>query len=254
MRATQTLSELHDWSPNPTAATFTLPEQIAKEIGTAIIAGEIPGGTRLQEVDIATRFRVSRAPVREALRMLERDGLIAINARRGAQVTELTPKELNDLFDPRIVLNGLLARRVAESATPSFAASFRAGVLEIERIAREGDTDDYVQGVFRLHRLMSEGCDNDYLKRIVFLLAHQTARYTRLGLSTAVRRQQSIANWKRVAKAIECGDADEAQRASEQLARDSRDMAMTLLTKQLGEPRARNSSIRAPSSKVVGDK
>lgn len=247
MSRPQALDASNDWSPNPNASTFTLPEQIAKQLGTEIIAGQIAGGTRLQEVELATRFQVSRGPVREALRMLERDGLIALNARRGAQVTELTPSELNNIFDPRIVLNGLLARRVAEQVTPEFAARFNAGVREIERIARDGDTDAYVQGVFRVHRLLGEGCGNPYLTRLVFLLSHQTVRYTRLGLSTAERRQQSVRNWKRVAKAIATGDADEAQRAAEQLARDSRDMAMKLLMQQAvsAQPRRRAAAPRA---------
>lgn len=220
-----------DWSPNPEADTLSLPEQIAKRIGSAIIAGDIPGGARLQEVELATRFRVSRAPIREALRILERDGLVELHARRGAQVTQLTAAELNNIFDPRIVLNGLLARRVAERADAAFAARFMEGVKVLERLAEQGDTNAYADGVFRLHRLLSSGCDNPFLTRLVFVLTHQTARYTRLGLSTPERQKQSVRNWKRVAKALAAHDGEAAQNAAEQLARDSRDTAMKLLLK-----------------------
>lgn len=223
-----------DWSPNPEAHTLSLPEQIAKRIGSAIITGEIEEGCRLHEVELSERFQVSRAPIREALRILERDGLINLHARRGAQVTELSASELNNIFDPRIVLNGLLARRVAEKADAVFAARFLSEVQLMEQFVSQGNTDDYARSVLRLHRLLGTGCDNPYLNRLVFVLTHQTARYTRLGLSTVARRQQSVSNWKKVAKAISAGNGDGAQAAAEQLARDSRDMAMKLLAQKAG--------------------
>lgn len=218
-----------DWSPNPDADTLSLAEQIAKKIGTAIIAREIAPGHRLQEVELATRFQVSRAPIREALRILERDGLVELHARRGAQVTKLTASDLNRIFDPRIVLNGLLARRVAERADPVFAKTFLEGVQWLDQLAKEDDADSYPAGVLRMHRLLATGCDNPYLTRLVFVLTHQTARYTHLGLSTPERRRQSVSNWKRVARAISRHDGPAAQEAAEQLARDSRDTAMKLL-------------------------
>jgi DNA-binding GntR family transcriptional regulator len=218
-----------DWSPNPDAHTLSLPEQIAKRIGSAIIAGEIEAGARLHEVELAARFEVSRAPVREALRILERDGLVDLLARRGASVTQLTASELDHIFDPRIVLNGLLARRVAERADADFALRFTEEVKDLARLANAGDTNGYVAGVYRVHRLLGTGCDNPFLKRLVFVLTHQTARYTRLGLSTPERQKQSVRNWKRVARAVAAHDGAAAAAAAEQLARDSRDMAMRLL-------------------------
>lgn len=188
----------------------------------------------MHEVELSERFQVSRAPIREALRILERDGLINLHARRGAKVTELSASELNNIFDPRIVLNGLLARRVAEQANAVFAARFLSEVQLMEQFVSQGNTDDYARSVLRLHRLLGTGCENPYLNRLVFVLTHQTARYTRLGLSTVARRQQSVSNWKKVAKAISAGNGDGAQAAAEQLARDSRDMAMKLLAQKAG--------------------
>lgn len=222
-----------EWSPNPDADTLSLPEQIAKRIGSSIIAGEIAGGVRLHEVQLATRFRVSRAPIREALRILERDGLVQLHPRRGAQVTELTADELNNIFEPRIVLNGQLARRVAEHAPADFAARFSEGVKVLEHIMEQGDTNAYADGVFRAHRLLASGCDNPFLTRLVFMLTHQTARYARLGLSTPARQKQSVRNWKRLAKAVAARDGTAAQEAAEQLARDSRDTALKLLLQQI---------------------
>ncbi|MGE0798617.1 MAG: GntR family transcriptional regulator [Lautropia sp.] len=221
-----------DWTPNPSAQTLSLPEQIAERIGNDIIQGRFETGARLQEQDIATRFDVSRGPVREALRILERDGLIQITARRGAQVTELTVTQLNEIFDPRITLNGLAARRAAERRDPESLARLKTAIDRIVAIAPDADTDSYVHAVYLAHRTICDASGNPYLARLVFLLAHQTFRYARLGLSTPKRRQQSARNWRRLLAAIQGGKVDEAQQAAEQLARDSRDTAVRLLTEQ----------------------
>ncbi len=233
---TQPASAAHgaiDWSPNPSAHTLSLPEQIAERIGVAIIRGEYEPGARIQEQDVAERFEVSRGPVREALRILERDGLVQINARRGAQVTELTVTELVDIFDPRIALNGLAARRAAERRDPAFVVRFKEGVARLQALAPSADIDTYVDTVYEVHRILAQGSGNPFLTRLVFLLAHQTFRYARLGLSTAKRRQQSARNWKRMLQAVQSGDGAAAQEAAEQLARDSRDMAIKMLTAEV---------------------
>jgi DNA-binding GntR family transcriptional regulator len=224
--------EPRDWTPNPSAHTLSLPEQIAERIGNDIIRGRYAPGARIQEQDVAGQFQVSRGPVREALRILERDGLIEINARRGAQVTALSIEEVNALFDPRIALNGLAARRAAERGDPAAIARLKAAVDRVSSASAGDDGDGYVNAVYVAHRTVCDASGNPFLSRLVFLLAHQTLRYARLGLATGKRRQQSARNWRRLLAAIQGGHADEAQAAAEQLARDSRDMAARLLAEQ----------------------
>jgi DNA-binding GntR family transcriptional regulator len=219
-----------EWTPNPQAHTLSLPEQIAERIGNDIILGRYEPGARIQEQEVADGFQVSRGPVREALRILERDGLIQINARRGAQVTELTIAQLNEIFDPRIELNGLSARRAAERQDAAAIARFKTAVDRLSAMAAADDHDGYLLASYAANRAMCEASGNPFLNRLVFLLAHQTLRYARLGLSTTRRRQQSAKNWRRVLAAMQAGDAESAQAAAEQLARDSRDTAVRLLT------------------------
>nr|MBF0685639.1 GntR family transcriptional regulator [Pseudomonas sp.] len=219
------------WSPNPGASTLSLPEQIAEKIGNEIIDGEREPGSRISETDIASRFTVSRSPVREALRILEREGLVQINARRGAQVTALSLDEVQHIFDPRIVLNGLLARRVAERRDEQFAERFSSWVQALPETAENGDTASYVDAVFATHRLLASGCDNPFLVQLVFSLAHQTVRYTRLGLSTKARRQESARKWCELSQAIQNQDGDKAESLVRKLVQESRDMALKKLSK-----------------------
>ena len=209
--------------------TLSLPEQIAEHIGNAINRGEYEPGSRIQEQEIAAQFDVSRGPVREALRILERDGLVEINARRGAQVTKLTIEELVAIFDPRISLNGLAARRAAERRDPEVIERIKVGVAQLLERAREPDSEAYVDAMYGVHRAVADCACNPFLTRLVFLLNHQTLRYARLGLASTRRRQESSKNWKKVLLAIQAGDGDAAQAAAEELARSSRDTVIKLL-------------------------
>lgn len=223
---------LYAWSPSPSAQTLSLPEQIAERIGNAIIRGRYEPGARIQEQDVADQFEVSRGPVREALRILERDGLVQIHARRGAQVTQLDVDEVNDLFELRISLIGLAARLAAERRDPEFLAHMRAGVERVSEIAKHNDADAYTSAVYRQNLMLAEGSGNRFLRNMIFSLAHQTLRYSRLGLSTPKRRSQSLRNWRLLLAAIQGSNPKAAQDAAEKLVRDSRDTAVKMLRQQ----------------------
>jgi DNA-binding GntR family transcriptional regulator len=214
--------------------TLSLPEQIAARLSERITAGAYVPGRRVMEQEVSLEFGVSRGPVREALRLLEREGLVTILPRRGAQVTRLSIGEVREIFDIRASLNGLRDRTIAESADRSRVLPLlEEEIASLERLAREPSAgDEYVETVFRLNRFLNEACANRRLRAILASLALQTLRYSRLGLSTPARRQQSVGNWQRLVKAVREGDGQEAQRAAEQRVIDSRDAAIAELEKR----------------------
>lgn len=213
--------------------TRSLPEQIAAQVSRRIASGAYGPGQRILEQSIAAEFAVSRGPVREALRLLEKDGLVTILPRRGAQVTSLSVDEVREIFDIRAVLNGLRDRRIAESPTRlAVLPAIEAEVGTLARLVREGGEGvHYVETVFELNRLLNEATTNKRLSSILESLALQTLRYSRLGLSTPERRRQSLKHWQQLVRAIRDGDADAAQQAAERRVRDSRDAAIKLLQK-----------------------
>lgn len=213
--------------------TQSLPEQIAARLSERIVAGNYPPGQRIMEQAVSAAFAVSRGPVREALRLLERDGLVTILPRRGAQVTRLSIGEVREIFDIRASLNGLRDRSIAEDPERDRALPMlEEEVATLTRLAREPrGGDDYVETVFRLNRFLNEAVANRRLRAILASLALQTLRYSRLGLSTPERRRQSVKNWQRLVKAVREGDGLEAQRAAEQRVLDSRDAAIRELEK-----------------------
>jgi DNA-binding GntR family transcriptional regulator len=223
------------WSAAHSASRLTqsLPEQIAARLSERIVAGNYPPGQRIMEQAVSAEFGVSRGPVREALRLLERDGLVTILPRRGAQVTLLSTGEVREIFDIRAALNGLRDRMIAEGPERDrVLPMLEEEVGRLAQLAREPKGgDDYVEVVFRLNRFLNEAAPSQRLRAILSSLALQTVRYSRLGLSTPERRRQSVKNWQRLVKAVREGDGPEAQRAAEQRVLDSRDAAIRELEK-----------------------
>lgn len=76
----------------------------------AILRGELKPGERLMEIALANRLGVSRTPVREAIRMLELEGLVNMIPRKGAQVAQITEQDLNDVLEVRLGLEELAVR------------------------------------------------------------------------------------------------------------------------------------------------
>jgi DNA-binding GntR family transcriptional regulator len=213
--------------------TYSLPEQIAARLSERITAGAYAPGRRVMEQEVSAEFGVSRGPVREALRLLEKDGLVTILPRRGAQVTRLSIAEVREIFDIRAALNGLRDREIAED--PERARLLPSLEKTVERLSqlarRRDDADEYVETVFELNQLLNDAVPNRRLRAILSSLALQTLRYSRLGLSTPERRLQSVGNWQRLVRAVKEGDGLEAQRAAEQRVLDSRDAAIAELQK-----------------------
>jgi len=215
------------------ALTQSLPEQIAAQISQRIVSGAYGPGQRILEQAIAAEFTVSRGPVREALRLLEKDGLVTILPRRGAQVTNLSVDEVREIFDIRAVLNGLRDRKLAEGpGRRDLLPLVESGVGRLARLVREGGSGEgYVEIVFELNRLLNRATPNKRLSSILDSLALQTLRYSRLGLSTPERQRQSLKNWQQLVRAMRDGDGEAAQQAAERRVRDSRDAAIKLLQK-----------------------
>ena len=214
--------------------TQSLPEQIAARLSERIVSGTYTPGQRVMEQAVAEEFEVSRGPVREALRLLEKEGLVMILPRRGAQVTNPTIAEVHEIFDIRAMLNGLRDRLIAES--PHREQLVPVLEQEISRLAQTADApgagDEYIEIVLRLNRLLTQTAGNSRLQSILGSLAVQTVRYTRLGLSTPQRRRQSVRHWQRLLQAIRDGDGDAAERIARQRVIDSRDAAVEHLRAQ----------------------
>jgi DNA-binding GntR family transcriptional regulator len=208
---------------------MSLPEQIAEDIFTAIASGEYEPGERIREEVLAEQYAVSRGPVREALRILEKDSVVRIVPNRGAHVTRLSIKEVSDIFEIRRDLVSAMVRRLSPR-DDDFIARIDAEVGELESLAKElGLGTAYLACSYRLSRLLADGSGNGRLAEILGSLARQTLRYSTLGLAGAARRKESARTWRAMLNALKAGDVSAAAAAIESLVDASRNEAVKQL-------------------------
>ena len=116
--------------------------EIAYEVlKKAIITGEIPAGERIVETDYADRLHISRTPLREALRKLERDGLVEYVMRRGVVVRAFTIDDVREIYTIRNALEMLTLPAIIENATPEDIASLRQKLEEMDRLQAKDDVE-----------------------------------------------------------------------------------------------------------------
>ncbi|HZH61320.1 MAG TPA: GntR family transcriptional regulator [Metabacillus sp.] len=194
--------------------TTSITSQVTNAIRKAIVSGEYEPGQKLSEVNLAEYYQVSRTPVREALKQLEREGLVDIIPRVGTCVTKPTEKELNELFKVKEVLEGLAARLVAENGREKDIEIMKESVVEMEEAIANSDNKQYVEANTRFHKAILEGAENSKLSFLLNLLLNQIPynRYVYLTIEDPNRLKKSLSEHKAILAAIENGDQEQAEK------------------------------------------
>lgn len=213
----------------PAIEFYTLSEQLARRIADDILSERLPPGHRMKEVGLANRYRVSRSSIREALRLLETRGLVQIEPRRGARITQLSAEEVDDLYEIRARLLTLAAKRVALRGDRELLAHARALLARIVQHATDAHHARYFDAVYAMSHLFAENAGSERLARLIRSFSHQVARYTRLSLRTRERRRKSAQGWKRLLQAVEARDAERAEEAMRLLVAGSHEAVREIL-------------------------
>jgi DNA-binding GntR family transcriptional regulator len=141
-----------------------LRETVRDTLRSRIFEGHYAPGTRLVERDLAAEFSVSRLPVREALRMLRQEGLISDRGARGAEVSTLSPKDVEDLFDVRQSLEVLACRLAAKRATEDDLAYLEGLLDDAEGFLAKGSVMEAHRSNSEFHDAITGIADNNFLK------------------------------------------------------------------------------------------
>src|SRR3984893_13936231 len=120
-----------------------LVEKIRFHLEEQIIAGRLKPRQRLVEEELARELSARRSPIREALRALEREGLVTLTPGRGACVADLTPEEVDDVYAVRVRLGGLLFSLAAHHVTEAAVDRLDQVVAEMERVVADADIQRY---------------------------------------------------------------------------------------------------------------
>jgi DNA-binding GntR family transcriptional regulator len=190
----------------PPTRSFELREKIEDEIAT----GRIPPGSKLDETELAARFRVSRTPIREALIQLASTGFVEMRPRRGAVVPELAPQRLVEMFELMAELEGMCGRLAARRMSDIDHRPLVHAQEACEALRQKHDPDGYYHQNEVFHHVIYEGTHNAFLAQQASALHRRLGPYRRLQLRVRDRIATSCAEHQRIVEAIVAGDGDKA--------------------------------------------
>ncbi len=186
----------------------SLVAQIACEIGAEIVEAVIPPGHDLNTVELARRYQTSRTPVREALILLENEGLVDIPPRRRPRAHVHTMVEVTEVYRTRTVLFELMAVDSAKRATKADIDLLRAVVARMEAAAAIGDVTAFTWLSVEFHDHDTRFSGNATAKRIHDSLLLRTVAIRRLSLSQPTRMARSLEDHIQLVKAYENHDSN----------------------------------------------
>lgn len=198
-----------------------IPESLAEMLEEEIILGRLKSEERLTEEFVAERYGVSRSPVREALRLLERDGLVIREARRGIWVAPMSQRDFDEVYTCRIALEGLVARQAAESSDAERKKEFRGLLVELKEAQARNDAPQFFAVDVRGSALVYDLAANRTLTRLLQGLEKQALRYRFHAYEQDPKIVKlSLDDTARIYDAITAGDGDSAQAMTEKLIRE----------------------------------
>lgn len=189
-----------------------LSESLRETIEEEVATGKLVPGTRLDEIELARRFGVSRTPVREALRQLAGEGLLEIRARRGAVIAQASPSRLVEMFEVMAELEAMCARLAARRITEAERAALEAAHEQCRTAADSGEPDAYFYANEAFHRALYVASHSNFLVEQALALHSKLRPYRRLQLRVRNRVQGSFDEHQRILEAVSSGDAELAMR------------------------------------------
>ena len=186
-------------------------------------------GENLTELRISARLGVSRTPVREAIHRLEQEGLVQLTPNKGAVVIGISEKDLRDIYDIRMKLEGLASRWAAEQITEEDAKSLR-DILELQEFYT-------AKGIWTSCEIWIPSFMSEFmrsaaatLRQTLSSLHHSIQRYRKMSFATKGRAQKVMIEHQRIVDAIASHDPEAAEKATV----DHIEMAATNMLKNLG--------------------
>jgi DNA-binding GntR family transcriptional regulator len=141
----------------------TLPGQVANQIREAIKSGKLKPGDRLIETVLAREMNIGRNAVREAIRYIEKEGLIVTTPFKGAQVVEMSKNDLKDIYDVRNALETLALNTLAVKIDNEKTRVLDAVVKEMKAVSKKGNLQAIIDVDLKFHRTLCELSENKVL-------------------------------------------------------------------------------------------
>lgn len=199
----------HAASPGPRST----PLLVADVLRQAILRGILTAGQQLRQDEIARELGVSHIPVREALRQLEAEGLVRLRPYRGFEVSELSPEEVEELYEIRIPLECQALRLALPHLTEE---DVRKAEQVLDAIDAADDPSVWSELNTEFHAVLYAPSRRQRLLNLIRTLRTNVDRYLRLYISVMQRKQFSQREHRRILDAVRKRDEAEALRALEE--------------------------------------
>ena len=193
---------------------FSLRGRVYHKIRDNILSGVYKENEELKEVSIGEELGVSRTPVREAFRQLELEGLIQIIPNKGAYVTGITIKDVEDIYMMRSKLEGLAARWATTNITKEQMEEMEENIYLSEFHASKGHMEQIAVLDNRFHEIIYEACNSKMLEHQLRDFHEYVLRVRKRTLSQFKRSSESTKEHREIMEAIKAGDADRAEEAA----------------------------------------
>lgn len=189
--------------PEPEGAV----DNIILSVGQAIVEGQLLPGADLNSVELSRRFATSRTPVREALGVLEREGLVEVPPRRRPRVAQLSIEQVREIYQVRANLYSLVSDLIVQRAGDDDLARLRALQDQLRAACEADDLDDFFWLIVDFRRAEAEIAGNATLAQIIDRLGLRTLQLRHLSLSSAGRLPIALDDHEHLLRAYEDRDA-----------------------------------------------
>jgi DNA-binding GntR family transcriptional regulator len=198
-------------------------------IREAIIEGRLAPGQRLKEEELARELGISRTPVREALLILESEGLVESVPKRGASVRSYALDDLDDMYQLRALLEGYAAHRAATRISPEAVGLLEQSCARFDRLRAEDDLLDLVKENLFFHNVILEAAASDRLTQMVRKVIEIPLVYKSYFWYSPQQKLISEHYHRQLTLALGGGDADRAELIMKEHVLEARDFLLAQL-------------------------
>lgn len=219
------------------SAPFSVPESLSqmaeRYLEAEIVEGRLPAGTRLNPEEIAKTLNISKSPVREAMILLQREGLVKGKPRSIFVVSEINLADLQEIYPIRAALNALAVKTIMQSPAAAATAEALATRLEAMRAqAQAGDAVGYFHASSDFYNALIASCPNQRLQATWRQLSRQVLRFRFLVMSQPGHLQRSFPDHQRLVAAMKKGNVDRAVALAEEIIYNSLGDLMRILGRE----------------------
>lgn len=194
------------------APRITVADEVAQEVRDRILSGRYAPGMRLRQEELAADMGVSRTPIREAMRTLEREGLVISERHGGVSVTPRDPGTLVSAYELREVLDGLAARLAAGTVDDELRERLNSELFQQQGILDgEWSADEWTSANTSFHSAIMSAGNNPYLLTLVPFVAMTSQVFRPMSVLGRDRAEQAYLEHKGIAEAVLAGDAPRAE-------------------------------------------